>query len=143
MNKKDKPDQSVSANISGDVSGQVAVGQNINQSKTEIHRAGTTAEMQELRQMLAQLKSQVESEAPADKKESALERVDELEQAITEKKPDLSTMEYVRNWFVKNLPGMAGAVVSVVVHPIVGKLVEAAGDELTADFKKRFGANNA
>ncbi len=140
MNKKDKPDQSISANINGDVSGQVAVGQNISQSKTEIQRAVTTEEMQELRQMLAQLKSQVESEAPADKKDAALERVDELEQAITEKKPDLSTMEYVKNWFVKNLPGMAGAVVSVVVHPIVGRLVEAAGDELTAAFRKKFAA---
>lgn len=89
--------------------------------------------------MLAQLKSQVEAEAPADKKAAALERVDELEQAITEKKPDLSTMEYVKNWFGKHIPGLAGAVVSVVVHPIVGKLVEAAGDMLSIDFRKRFG----
>jgi hypothetical protein len=139
MSNKMKPKQSVSANITGDVSGQVAVGQNINQSRTEVHRAVTGDEMQELRQMLAQLKSKVEAEAPDDKKNAALERVDELGQAITEKKPDLSTMEYVKNWFGKNAPSLAGSVVSVVVHPIVGKLVEAAGDVLTADFKKRFG----
>ncbi len=96
--------------------------------------------MEELRQLLDQLRSKVESETPADKKDATLERVKELEQAVTDKKPDLSTMEYVRNWFVKNLPGVAGAVVSVVVHPIVGRLVEAAGDALTSDFKKRFGA---
>jgi len=42
--------------------------------------------------------------------------VDKLEQAITERKPDLSTMEYVRNWFGKHIPGLAGAVVSVVVR---------------------------
>ena len=65
--------------------------------------------------------------------------MDELEQAITERKPHLSTMEYVRNWFGKHIPGLAGAVVSVVVHPIVGKLVEAAGDLLAVDFRKRFG----
>jgi hypothetical protein len=139
MSNKTKPNQSISASITGDVSGQVAVGQNINQSRSEFHPAVTVDEIQELQQMLAQLKSKVEAEAPVEKKEAALERVDELEQAITEKKPDLSTMEYVKNWFGKHAPGLAGAVVSVVVHPIVGKLVEAAGDMLTADFRKRFG----
>lgn len=139
MNKTDKPNQSISANITGNVSGQVAVGHNINQSKTEVHQAVTPEEMDELRQVLAELRNKIASEAPADKKDAALERIDELEQAVTEKKPDLSTMEYVRNWFVKNLPGVAGAIISVVVHPIVGKLVEATGDALTSDFKKRFG----
>lgn len=140
MSNKNKSKQGISANITGNVSGQVAVGQNINQSKTEVHSSVTSQEMEELRQLLAQLRSKVESETPADKKDAALERVNELEQAVTDEKPDLSTMEYVRNWFVKNLPGVAGAVVSIVVHPIVGKLVEAAGDALTSDFKKRFGA---
>ena len=138
MNNKSKSTQTISANITGDISGQVAVGQNINQSKTEVHSAVTPQEMEELRQLLAQLRSKVESEMPADKKEAALERVDELEQAVVEKKPDLSTIEYVRNWFVKNAPGVAGSIVSVVVHPVVGRLVEAAGDALTSDFKKRF-----
>lgn len=140
MNNKSRSNQTISANITGDISGQVAVGQNISQSKTEVHSSVTSQEMEELRGLLAQLRSKVETETPADKKDAALERVDELEQAITDKKPDLSTMEYVRNWFVRNLPGVAGAVVSIVVHPIVGKLVEAAGDALTSDFKKRFGA---
>jgi hypothetical protein len=140
MSNKMNPDQSIRASITGDVSGQVAVGQSINQSRSEIQWPVTNDEIQELRRLLDQLKTRVEAEAPAEKKEAALERVDELEQAITEKKPDLSTMEYVKNWFGKNAPGLAGAVVSVVVHPIVGKLVEAAGDLLTADFRKRFGS---
>jgi hypothetical protein len=139
MSNNSEPNQSISATISGDVSGQVAVGNNIHQSRSEIHQTVTSGEMQELQIMLAKLKSQVEAEAPADKRAAALERVDELDQAITEKKPDLSTMEYVRNWFGKHIPGLAGAVVSVVVHPIVGKLVEAAGDLLAVDFRKRFG----
>ena len=139
MNNKMNPNPSIRASITGDVSGQVAVGQNINQSRSEIQRPVTSDEVQQLRQMLDQLKKRVDAEAPAEKKQAALERVDELEQAMTEKKPDLSTMEYVKNWFGKNVPGLAGAVVSVVVHPIVGKLVEAAGGLLTADFRKRFG----
>jgi hypothetical protein len=48
-------------------------------------------------------------------------------------------MEYVKNWFRKNVPALAGMVTSVVVHPIVGKLVEAGGDMLVKDFNKRFG----
>jgi hypothetical protein len=138
MSNKSQSNQTISANITGDVNGQVAVGKNINQSKTEIHSSVTPQEIEELRGLLAQLRSRVESETPADKKDAALERVNELKQAVTDQKPDLSTMEYVRNWFVKNAPGVVGAVVSVVVHPIVGKLVEAAGDTLTADFQKRF-----
>ena len=142
MNKKQNDHISrndISVTVDGNISGQVAVGQNIHQSKTEAPSSITSQEIDELRQLLAQLRSKIESEAPADKKDAAMERVNELEQAITDRKPDLSTMEYVRNWFVKNLPGIAGAVVSVVVHPIVGKLVEVAGDTLTADFQKRFG----
>ena len=141
MSNDSESNQTISATINGNVSGQVAIGQNINQSHTEIHQALTGVEMQELQQILARLKSQVEVEAPADKKASALERVDELEQAITEKKPDLSTMEYVKKWFGKHIPGLAGAVTAVVVNPLVGKLVEAAGGLVAADFKQRFGGS--
>ena len=81
----------------------------------------------------------MEVKAPPEKKDAALERVDELEEAITAQEPDLPTMEYVKRWFVRNLPDLAGAVTSVVVHPIVGKLVEAAGDALAAEFRRRFG----
>jgi hypothetical protein len=48
-------------------------------------------------------------------------------------------MEYVRNWFVKNLPSVAGSVVSLIVHPLVGKLVEVGGDAMATTFRKRFG----
>jgi len=99
----------------------------------------TEADLVALRKLLADLKAQVEVEAPPERKEAALERVGELEQAVTAKQPDLSTMEYVKGWFVKNLPGLAGAVTSVVINPIVGKLVQAAGDTLAAEFKRRFG----
>jgi 3-methyladenine DNA glycosylase/8-oxoguanine DNA glycosylase len=139
VDNKSQSHQTISANITGDISGQVAVGQNINQAKTETQPTVALQELEELRGLLAQLRNKVELEASADKKVAALEHVNELEQAVTEQKPDLSTMKYVRNWFVKNVPSVAGAVVSVVVHPIVGRLVAAAGDALTADFQKRFG----
>ncbi len=139
MRKKSKSMPGIQVTVGGDVSGQVAVGKNISQVSTKTTVSVTKAELKELRQLLKELRARVEADVATGKKEAALEHVQELEQAITEKKPDLSTMEYVRNWFVKNLPGLAGAVTSVVVHPIVGKLVEAGGDALVGEFRRRFG----
>jgi hypothetical protein len=139
MRKKSKSTKGIHVTVGGDVSGQLAAGENITQMSTNTTGKVTEAELEEFRQLLATLRSKVEAEAQPDQKDAALERVGELEQAITEKKPDLTTMEYVKNWFVKNLPGLAGAVTSVVVHPIVGKLVEASGDALVGEFRRRFG----
>ena len=134
----------IRATISGDISGQVAVGKGITQTQTigAARTEVTEADWAELRQALADLKAKVAAEAPPEKKDSALGRVEELEEAITAKEPDLTTMEYVKRWFVKNLPNLAGAVTSVVVHPIVGKLVEAASDALAAEFRRRFGGES-
>ena len=131
----------IRATISGDASGQVAVGKNITQTQSigEAPPAVTEAELEELRQLFVELKERVEAESPADKRDAALERVEELEESIVAEEPDLTTMEYVKRWFGKNLPGLAGAVTSIVVHPIVGKLVEVAGDALAAEFRRRFG----
>jgi hypothetical protein len=141
ISEQEKSGDVIRAVISGDVSGQVAVGKGITQTQTVggARPEVTEAELAELRQALADLKARVEAEAPPEKKEAALERVEELEEAVTAEEPDLTTMEYVKRWFVKNLPGLAGTVTSVVVHPIVGKLVEAAGDALAAEFRRRFG----
>jgi hypothetical protein len=89
--------------------------------------------------MLVTLREQIEASAPPAKKEAALELIKELEEAITAEEPDLITMEYVKNWFVKKLPELAGSVTSAIVHPIVGKRVAAAGTALAADFQNRFG----
>lgn len=142
MRKRTKSTRGIQVTVGGDVSGQLAAGENITQMSTKTTAELTKAELEELRQLLVTLRSKVEAEAQPDKKGAAIERVEELEQALTENKPDLSTMEYVRNWFAKNLPGLAGAVTSVVVHPIVGKLVEAGGDALVGEFRRRFGGTS-
>jgi uncharacterized membrane protein YgcG len=131
----------ISANV-GNVSdrSQVAVGKEISQAQTHgAPPAVTEADMAALRQMFDELRARVEQEAPPDKKEKALERVDELKEAVTAKEPDLTTMEYVKNWFVKHLPSAAGSVVSLIVHPLVGKLVEVGGEALADTFRRRFG----
>jgi hypothetical protein len=122
-------------------SGQIAIGQHITQTQTINGQPVTItkADLEALNKMFTDLKAQVAALAPANQKEKALERVDELEEAVKTDHPDLTTMEYVKNWFGKNLPQLAGAVTSVVVNPIVGKLVEVAGEAITKEFRHRFG----
>lgn len=136
-----KPGDVIHGTISGTVSGQVAIGKDITQTQvTGATRPEVTpADLDALRKMLADLRAQVEAAAPPAQKHAAQERVDELAAAITAEKPDLTTMEYVKQWFVKNLPSLAGAVTGVVINPIVGKLVQAAGDALAEEFRRRFG----
>jgi hypothetical protein len=147
MTSKRKPkhvpqEPTIEANISGNISGQIAIGSNIHQTQTAQGGVSglTKDELTTLTELIGLLKEKVASEAPPDKKESALEKVSDLEDAIVAEKPDISTMEHVRNWFVKNIPSLAGAVTGLVVNPIVGKLVEAAGETIAHEFKRHFGS---
>ena len=140
MDEKERSGEVISATISGTVSGQVAVGKDITQTQTIGHQPDVTgADMTELRKMLDDLKARIEAEAGLETKAAALERMEELHEAVTGKEPDLTTMEYVKRWFTKNLPSLAGAVTGIVVNPIVGKVVAAAGEGLAAEFRRRFG----
>lgn len=143
MNEHDNPQPSISANIRArDISGPTVIGsENVvtQQYGQPIAPAVTPAELDELRQMFEQLKLQIQAQVPADQQTSALERVDELQAAIADKKPDFTTMQYVKQWFAKHLPQLTGAVTGIVIHPIVGKVVEAAGELAAADFRDRFG----
>jgi hypothetical protein len=141
MSPDEKKGDSVHVNIQGPVSGQVAAGKEISQVSVTGASGGavTEADRAELRRLFGELQARVDEKAPPEQKAAATERVQELQAAVTADKPDLTTMEYVRNWFAKRLPSLAGAVGTVVVHPIVGRLVEAAGDAVAAEFRRRFG----
>ena len=141
MGKKKKSGDTISATI-GNVSdrSQVAVGHHIDQKQKHGAPPGLTeAERAQLQQMFDELKAKVAQEVPPDQKDKAVERVGELQEAVTAKEPDLTTMEYVRNWFLKNLPTVAGSVTGLIVNPLVGKLVEVGGEALASNFRKRFG----
>lgn len=142
MSQSPKPQPSISANITArDISGQVAIGahQQVSQAVGQAAAPVTAAELAQLHQLFEQLRHQVQGEVDGDRLGSALERVDELETAIAADKPDLTTMAYVRGWFAKHLPTLTGAVTGIVIHPIVGKLVEAAGEMAATEFRDRFG----
>ncbi len=143
MDEESRPGDTIRADIQGDVSGQVAVGKDIIQQQWIGQKPVVKEEeVAELEQQLADLREAVRKQAPPEEREKALERIDELEEAATAQEQDvttITTMEYVRNWFGKNLPSLAEAVTGVIIHPVVGKLVGAAGDLAVAEFRRRFG----
>jgi hypothetical protein len=144
----------VSANGSGDdirvsiggsvqEGGQVGVGRDIRQSYVRTHTEGaptvTEADLAELRRAIDAVKAQIVAEVPPEQQAAALERVDELQEAVVAEEPDLTTLQYVRNWFGKHLPKLAGSITGLIIHPVVGKLVEAAGDLAARQFREYFG----
>jgi hypothetical protein len=142
MSEQEKSGKSYSAHITGGVSGQFIQGD----GNVQVQSAGagkvTEADLAEVRRMLDELKARVEAEAPPEKKEEALRQVQELEATLQSKDPEEvpDRLSSVKSWFKRNLPMLAGAVVSVVVNPIVGKVVEAAGTGLANEVQRRFGA---
>jgi len=133
---------SYSATVSAPVTGQVAVGRDISQTQTDLRGARahlSPDEVSQLANLFTTLRSDVAKSAPSEQKDEALSKVTELETAIAaEDQPDLDTMDAVRGWFSKRLPQVAGAVISLIVHPLVGQLVTAAGESLIAEFHRRF-----
>jgi hypothetical protein len=133
-------DESVTirGNIRDVSGGQVAIGQHVEQRSTSITtEPPSEADLAELLERFDTVRSEVL--ADPDTPDEAAGKLDELKCAVTAEKPELSTMEYVRDWFVKYAPKFAGAVTALVVNPIVGALVGAAGETLATEFKRRFG----
>jgi hypothetical protein len=139
MERQEVPGDQITGTVTGDVSGQVAIGKGISQTRTSgsVTERISEAELAELQHAFAELRVQVAAGAPEEAREPALGRLDELEEAVTAEEPDVTTMEYVRRWFVKHVPGIAGSVVGLLVNPIVGKLVQVAGDSVAAEFDRR------
>jgi hypothetical protein len=137
MNQDKSTGDHISANVTGPVQGQVAVGKDIRQRQAagDMKIEITEAELAELSQAFTDLKAEVEANAAPEQKEAAVERVNELEEAITAEEPDLTTVQYVKRWFVKNLPAVAGSVTGILIHPVVGKLVQSAGEAVAAQFQ--------
>lgn len=131
-------DGSINATIGGSIANsQVAVGNANHQTQTVTTTTVTEAELGELRRMFSDLKEQVIlADVPAAARVAAIARVTELEQATLADEPDVSTIQSVGRWFATHLPALAGSVTGIVVHPIVGKLVGAAGGAIAAELRK-------
>ena len=103
----------------------------------------TAADLEALRDQFADLRGRVTAEAPPALASEAQAQVDALEKAATAEEPDLSAMERVRDWFVEHLPSVAGSVTALLVNPILGKVVEAAGELAAGELRRRFGQQEA
>lgn len=127
----------------GDKAQNVVIGDNISNVHQAISQPPqvqvTETDLAAIRNLFKELKNQVAAQAPPDKKNSALERVEELQEAITAEEPDLETMVYIKKWFSKNTPPLARAVTGVLNNPMVGRVVEARGGPTAAELKRRFG----
>ena len=118
----------------GDVSqSQVVIGD----YNTVTQKAGLSPEeAAKLRGLFEELRSSVEEEAPPERRGEAVAQAEELERAVVSERPDVGRVRNVLRWFRDNAPQLAGAVVSVVVNPLVGKAVEGAGEAIAGQFKE-------
>ena len=118
----------------GDVShSQVVIG-DYNRVTQKVGLSPEDAE--KLRGLFEGLRSSVEEEAPSERRGEAVAKADELERAVVSERPDVGRVRTVLRWFRDNAPQLAGAVVSVVVNPLVGKVVEGAGEAVADQFKE-------
>jgi hypothetical protein len=141
MTKRTGSGDDIRVNIQGGVGqgAQFIAGSGNTQTNTTTAAGASQAELEEVKKMLAQLMEDVRASSPPDKKEEAVGQVKELEDAITSPEPDIDRMSGVKSWFKRNIPKLAGSVVGVIVNPIVGKVVEAAGEGLAGEIQRRFG----
>jgi hypothetical protein len=124
--------------VGGGVRGQIAVGNEIVQN-LERHDGGRTvtdADRADLLGLLDALRARVAAESLSEQRTGALERVDELTDALTTEEPEIGTVRYVLGWFRKKVPALAGAVRDLVLNPLVSRIVGAAGDVAAADFEQ-------
>ncbi|MFD9860181.1 hypothetical protein [Streptomyces alboflavus] len=86
-------------------------------------------EFDRVRELVEQLDDAGERE-----KGAAVDRLEELQAAVTDGEPDVRTMGRVRTWFAEKLPAALGAVTDLLMLPTVALLAQAAGDEVAAGF---------
>ncbi|HEX5012862.1 MAG TPA: hypothetical protein VFV72_01795 [Candidatus Limnocylindrales bacterium] len=122
------------------VDGQAAIGKDIKQDSRVITfgRGPTPEELAELATVFASFRDEVAREAPPEVKDEAVRQAEVIEAATKGPKPDLGAIATARRWFLDHAPKLFGAVTAVIANPIIGKIVQSAGDAVADEFKKRF-----
>ena len=96
----------------------------------------TPQETAELRSVFGDLRTIGAEQAQPEQRDEALAQAEELERAVVAEQPDPGRIRKVLGWFRDNAPQLAGAVVSVVINPLVGKVVEGAGQAIADQFRE-------
>ena len=121
---------------------QVAIGEQLEQTVVQAPPELTDDERTEIEQLLAELKRQLgDLDLPERRKQMAQALVEQLaaELTRTDAPPNSTTLQYVGDWLLRNTPTLAGTLTGLFLNPVVGKVVEAAGDLATGWIRERFG----
>lgn len=100
-------------------------------------------EIKTLETKFTELDKEIEAATPKEIQPEAQEQAEQLKKEVLSEKPDPTILEQAKGWFVSNLPAVLGTVTSILTHPIVGKLVESAGEYTLKNFRERLGLSNA
>jgi hypothetical protein len=117
----------------------------VTQTMTQRERDLSPVDRAEIELLMAQLREALaQADAPEGKKSAGQEFVGQLEAELTKtgEIPDGNMIKLAGDWLLKNVPTLAGALASVFLNPIVGKVVEAAGDVAAGWVKQRFGSGS-
>jgi hypothetical protein len=107
--------------------------------QARLSRVATPEEIASLAHAFHSLDQRIAEAAPNEKKAEAQAQAEALKEAVAAEKPDVTAMAQAKAWFVESLPALLGAVTSVLSHPLVGRLVEAAGQFTVDRFRSRLG----
>jgi len=107
--------------------------------ETTLERSLTRDEIAELAHLFRTLAGQIEQDVPSPVKAEAQKQAEQIKQAVTGDKPDVAAMARIKTWFAQNLPTILGVVTGVFTNPIVGKLVQAAGEFTLDQYRERLG----
>ena len=149
------PSISIGGNVSGPVivgngntsigsnSGNITIGSHIETlntwQQTNLARVVSPAEIEELAQAFQDLRQAVVQAAPPALAAEAAQQAAALQTAVTSPKPDVTAMGNTKAWFAEHLPAILGGVTGLLTNPIIGKLVQAAGEFTVDQFRERLG----
>ena len=95
----------------------------------------TPQDVAELGAAFNSLRSAIAEQVSPQLRGEAMAQAGELECAVVSEHPEPSRARKVLTWFRDNAPQVVGAVLSVVVNPLVGKIAEAAGNAVADGFR--------
>ncbi len=75
----------------------------------------------EVASLFGQVLATVKQQAPAEKLAEAEQKIAELQAQVQSKTPDVGIVGKTLKWLKKNVPGVSGALNSVLSQPIIGQ----------------------
>jgi hypothetical protein len=121
---------------------QIATGREIRQTSIGAPDPLTPVELATLQRLLADLRDRLAALDDLSQRERVLaeDRIVQIEEALVTagEPPAWSTLQRAGDWLLQNAPSLAGTLGRLFLHPLVGRVVEAAGDVAAAWVRDRF-----